>query len=386
MRHIDYRIFLLGGAAAFAAPLAHAQQASPTPAPTPAIITPGIGNFSLRPSGQQSQPQPVQTVTPTPAPTPAPSPRATAPAARPIPQPAQRTVTPPTPVPRATSTPAPVVQATPTPAATVLPTPAAIAPAIVATPSSAPQPRPEGGTPWLWMLIGAALAAAIGTGGWLLGRRGPQVRRAEPETRPIERAAPPPPAPVPRAVPPGPPPVSEPVAPAPAEPIAIDFRPLSIEVSEKGAVLDFELGLQNLSGAQADGLKISLLLASANPDQDALIASFHASSGLPPAGPPVDLPAGEGGRIPGKLTIEADRIHVVHVGGRPMFVPILLVELRWRGGLSIRRHGADFMLGTAGQSGGQGGKLGPIWLDRGAQRMMGLAATRYLPQARPVAA
>lgn len=234
------------------------------------------------------------------------------------------------------------------------------------------------------MLIGAALAAAIGTGGWLLGRRGRQVRRAEPEPRPIERAAPPPPSPVPRAVPPAPAPLpmSEPVAPAPAEPIAIDFRPLSIEVSDKGAVLDFELGLQNLSGAQADGLKISLLLASANPEQDALIASFHASSGLPPAGPPVDLPTGEGGRIPGKLTIEADRIHVVHVGGRPMFVPILLVELRWRGGLSIRRQGAAFMLGTAGQ----GGKLGPIWLDRGAQRTSGLAASRYLPQARPVAA
>lgn len=171
------------------------------------------------------------------------------------------------------------------------------------------------------------------------------------------------------------------VAAAP-EPIAIEFYPRSIEVSDQGAVLDFEIELRNLSGGQADGLKVSLLLASANPEQDALIASFQASSALPAAGPPVDLPAGEGGRVPGKLAIEAERIHVVHVGGRPMFVPLFLIDVRWRGGLSLRRHGAAFMVGTAGQ----GGKLGPIWLDRGAQRVGGLSATRYQAQARPVAA
>ncbi len=156
--------------------------------------------------------------------------------------------------------------------------------------------------------------------------------------------------------------------------MTIDFRPLSIEVSGTGAVLEFEMDLRNISGASADGLRISLLIASANPDQDMMIAGFHAASALPAAGQPVDLPAGEGGLVPGKLEIEADRIHVVEVGGRPMFVPIVLIDLRWRGGLSIRRHGADFMIGTAGQ----GGKLGPIWLDRGAQRVGGLAATRYL--------
>jgi hypothetical protein len=166
------------------------------------------------------------------------------------------------------------------------------------------------------------------------------------------------------------------------EPFAIEFFPRSIEVGDKGAVLDFEIGLQNLSGGSADGLKIALLLASANPEQDMLIANYQASSTLPVAAPPVDVPAGEGGRIPGQLAIERERIHVVQVGGRPMFVPLFLIDLRWRGGLSLRRHGAAFMVGTAGQ----GGKLGPIWLDRGIQRVSGLAATRYQAQARPVAA
>jgi hypothetical protein len=233
------------------------------------------------------------------------------------------------------------------------------------------------------MLIGAALAAVIATGGWLLGRRERPARRAAAQPQPAEPAPSPPlPAPVARPVPPSPALAPQPAMAVPPEPIVIEFYPRSIEVSDKGAVLDFEIDLRNVSGAQADALKISLVLASANPDQDSLIASFQGSSGLPAAGPPVDLPAGEGGRIPGKLAIERDRIHVVQVGGRPMFVPLFLIDLRWRGGLSLRRHGAAFMIGTAGQ----GGKLGPIWLDRGAQRVLGLAATRYLPQARPVAA
>jgi len=76
--------------------------------------------------------------------------------------------------------------------------------------------------------------------------------------------------------------------------------------------------------------------------------------------------------MPVRLAIPRSGVNVVQVSGRPMFVPIVLIDLRWRGGLSIRRFGADFMLGTAGQ----GDKLGPIWLDRPAPSGA-LAAHRY---------
>jgi hypothetical protein len=58
-----------------------------------------------------------------------------------------------------------------------------------------------------------------------------------------------------------------------------------------------------------------------------------------------------------------------------MFVAMLLVDLRWRSGLGIRRSGADFMIGMAGQ----GDRIGPIWLDRG-QPMGTLGAVRYTPR------
>ncbi|MES2445406.1 MAG: hypothetical protein V4574_21475 [Pseudomonadota bacterium] len=385
--HHRHRIALVGAAAAtLVAPSARAQQATPTPTPAPSraptIITPGLEKFSLPPSGAQTQPAPAPTVA-SPMPTPAPSPRVTPTPAPAAAQPAQRTAPPPA----VRAVPTPVPQATPTPAPVAQPSPVPTAPVVVETAAPAPSAPPEGGLPWRWILLGLIAAGAIGVAGWLVGRRRSAAREVEIEAPPVRRPAPPLPSPAPPAAPLAPRPVTAAVPAAPAEPIAIEFFPLHIEIGEQGAVLDFEMGLLNLSGGAADGLRVSLLMASANPDQDAMIASFHAASTLPAAGPPVDLPAGEGGRIPGKLAIEADRIHIVPVGGRPMFVPLVLIDLRWRGGLSIRRHGAAFMVGTSGQgAGGQAGKLGPIWLDRGAQRQAGLAASRYLPQARPVAA
>jgi hypothetical protein len=94
-----------------------------------------------------------------------------------------------------------------------------------------------------------------------------------------------------------------------------------------------------------------------------------------PAGTPFDLAPGAGGRMPMRLALPRELIHVVEVAGRPMFVPLVMIELKWRAGISIRRFGADFMVGTAGQ----GGKVGLIWLDRN-QQARELAATRYLPR------
>ncbi|NML05612.1 hypothetical protein [Sphingomonas sp. G-3-2-10] len=155
------------------------------------------------------------------------------------------------------------------------------------------------------------------------------------------------------------------------EPIAVDFRPVRMELVREGAVLDFELILT--AAQQAGGVRMIVAMMSASPDQDGQIAGFHA---MPPVGMaqgPFELPAGQGGRISGQLTLPRERFHVVEVGGRPMFVPVVLVDLRWNGGLSIRQHGADFMIGAQGQ----GGKLGPVWLDRGGPVTGPLAASRY---------
>lgn len=222
---------------------------------------------------------------------------------------------------------------------------------------------------------------------WALRRR----RRAPDagfETSPEPVAVPEPPL---RAAPPGiaprPQPAARPAAAAPpvsptgSDPFELIVRPLHLEMNAEEVLLEIELLIGNLQPGPAEAIRPSLALISANPDQDLHVAGFHANPVADPAGRAFDLAAGAGGRMPARLRVRREHLHVVQVGGRPMFVPLVMVDLRWRAGLSVRRFGADFMIGTAGQ----GPKLGPIWLDR-AQLPAPLAATRYFPKQAPVAA
>lgn len=405
MKPREFRIGRLTGAAALAVLAsalvvqgAHAQQGSPTPAPaprqTPAIITlPGASSFDLRPSGSQpARPTAQPTPTPTARPTPAPS-AAAPPIARATP----------TPRPAATGAaraepPAPRPIATPTPLASPAAQPADEPDLVVTglkgiaypTPTPAPVPvAPESsGIPWLWIVIGAAMASVLVLLGWLLGRG----RRAQPVEKPVavapERAAPPPPPPPAAAPPPPPPPPPPPSAPRPAprppmpmDPIMVELRPIALDLSANGVILDFELGIVNATNAPVDGIRLCYGMMSANEAQDPMIAGFHGSQ-LPPAVEPFKLGPREGVRVPGRIGLEADRINVIDIGGRAMFVPLLMVDLRWSAGLSLKHRGTDFMVGM----GRQGEKLGPIWLDRGAQRHERLNANRYVAKPVTVAA
>lgn len=144
-------------------------------------------------------------------------------------------------------------------------------------------------------------------------------------------------------------------------------------MTQQGVILQYELLVGNLSEKQIEGIRVSLAMISANPLQDSWIESFHSVPAGAPIAQDVELQPKSGGKIEGRTMLTHERIHVVDVGGRKMFVPIVMIDARWRGGLSIRQTGADFMIGTAGQ----GAKLGPIWLDRGAARIEALAANRY---------
>jgi hypothetical protein len=369
---------LLAAAAAVGAMPVSAQQTpapapAPTPTPRPNILTlPGVERFTLPAQGPQStRPTPSPTPAPVPAPTPTPT---AAPARAPAPRPTPAVVAAPRPAPSS----APVPAAAPTPAA---PLPVASAtPQSVATstPTPAPvqQPVAEPAPVWPWVALGAGGMLALGALGWLFLR---------PRRRPVEREAPRP-APVPAAAAPSPPPPPAPVpapppprpVPAPgSEPFAVEIRPRALIISESEAAFEFELVVANPTAASAEGIRVSVAMISANPMQDAYAGAFHANPTAQPSSEPFDLLPGKAWGVAGRLQIAREQIHVVEVGGRAMFVPLVMVDLRWRGGLSIRRHGADFMIGV----GGQGDKLGPIWLDRRLHQ--NLAANRYIP--RPLA-
>jgi hypothetical protein len=157
-----------------------------------------------------------------------------------------------------------------------------------------------------------------------------------------------------------------------AEPIAIEIASARVAFLAETVVFDLEIDVVNAASQAAEGLRPALALISASPDQDRWRTAFHA--GPPPQnqGGPVDVAAGGRLRLPARLTLHREQLHVVTHGGRPMFVAMLLCDLRWRSGLSLRRFGADFLLGAAGQ----GARPGPIWLDRPAPPA--LSAIRYV--------
>lgn len=137
--------------------------------------------------------------------------------------------------------------------------------------------------------------------------------------------------------------------------------------------VDLEIELTNLLPQAAEGLRPVLALISASPEQDQRSAAFHAGPPPQSMGGTIDLAPGARVSVPARLSLPREQLHVVALGGRPMFVAMLLCDLRWRSGLSVRRLGADFLLGAAGQ----GVRPGPIWLDRPAPRT--LAAIAYQP-------
>lgn len=157
-----------------------------------------------------------------------------------------------------------------------------------------------------------------------------------------------------------------------------DFKPRTLSISDREIALDFEAVVGNPTDIAMDGVRLAMAMVSASPQQDELSGAFHSAGGLEPLLPQFDLPAHEGRSFTARLMMARENVHVVTVGGKTMFVPFVLMDVRWRGGLSLKRHGADFMVGTAPQN---GGKLGPIWFDR--WQHSGLAATRYFP--RPLA-
>lgn len=168
-----------------------------------------------------------------------------------------------------------------------------------------------------------------------------------------------------------------------AQPVAarLEALPLSVRVASaqvrftEGEVL-FELALEitNAQPHPAEAIRPALALISAHPAQDQDIAAFHAGSVGMAQAQAFDMPSGGVVGLPVRLRLARERIHVVTLQGRPMFVALLMLDLRWRAGLSIRRSGADFLLGSAGP----GDRPGPIWLDRPPPPAIGAIA--YLPR------
>ena len=164
--------------------------------------------------------------------------------------------------------------------------------------------------------------------------------------------------------------------------LKLEFQPLRAGTEGEQAVVELILTVHNIGSENAANVRVRPGILSASPDQGPQMEAFHAATALGgSAFQPFALATGAQQQIPIRLTMQLSAVHVVTVSGRPMFMPIVMIDVAWRGGLSLKRMGADFMVGIETVAGSPGkGRLGPFWLDRG-ERMFDEVTARIVRRA-----
>ena len=400
-------------AAAALAGTAAAQDTTAPPRPLPSTI-PGLDTFSLpgtvtrplptitgvprpivTPTATPRPPRPAASATPasrpTAAATPAPRPGAT-PRARPTPQPtaapeAAPSVALPTIAPAPVATPA--VLATPEPTSTPMPMP---------TPTPQPLPAEQGGFPWGWALLAVALAA-VGCFGLYRLRRNRAEDMAEEEAEPLDHAPVPAPAPVPasedapldltQALQPALP--DEAPLPDQAPPPSLFRRAagaraqlvLELEARRAGTNLtsgavDYLARIRNEGTVAAEAIRLDLKMIGAGAGQDPLIAQLLADPIERSLVAPFTLAAGDAIELTGMALIPREQVRAVpSPAGQSFFVPVVLlnVRYRWGGTRSGEGHtGASFVLG---RQKAEGEKLGSFRLDGPPRMWTEVGVLRY---------
>lgn len=170
------------------------------------------------------------------------------------------------------------------------------------------------------------------------------------------------------------PPAAPASSPAAERVIGIDFRPQRLWTRGPDAHLAFEVIFTNTGATALSGVRPTITLASAGPDTAAEVAAFTASVPSLPANDPFDLRPGQTRTIIGELTLPGSAMYVTTVSDREMIVPVAMVGVAWRGGLSVASAAEAFVVGTGDTT---SARLGPIWVDRAGQQFARLDARRF---------
>jgi hypothetical protein len=200
-------------------------------------------------------------------------------------------------------------------------------------------PQPEGGFPWLYLFIAAAVAG-LGFAGFRKFRTAGSG--ADVEEVPVV-AAPPPPRPQPRAMPtpepkPVPQPAPEPVAPSGGIGIVmrpwleIDFRPDRASATADGAGVQYEVTIRNTGNAPARNVRLAALMFNAGPQLDQEIAAFFALGVDGTGAAPLTILPRTEVKIQSTVTMPREQMREIKVQGRSLFIPTVAFNLLYNWG------------------------------------------------------
>ncbi len=303
----------------------------------------------------------------------------------------------------ATAPPASSASAPQTP---VAPSPSPVAPAAeLAAPSQTSLAAPETGRSmpfWLWLAVIPLVCGVV----WLLQRR-PRTAKLEDHRADVRETADPAPdasivqpaadtgagvadtRPSPRPLTPAvPAAVAIPPAAAAAEPAAprflepraptrararlsIELRPLRAGLNLLSATAECQIVVTNTGTEPAGGIRIHASLLTAHAGQDADLAAINAAPVTRPATAPFALAAGESRVVRTVSAIPRDAIHGMTAANRPMFVPIVAVNILYDSGDGPAQTARAWAIGVERVD---SAKLAPFWLDAPARMYDNIAA------------
>ena len=309
-------------------------------------------------------------------------------------------------VPASVPTTAPPAGSASEPQAPVAPSAAPVAPAVEPAASSQTSVgAPETGRSmpfWLWLAVIPLVCGVV----WLLQRR-PRTAKLEDHRADVRETVDPapdasivqPPAetrarvadtrPSPRPVPPAvPAAVAIPPAAAAAEPAAprflepraptrararlsIELRPLRAGLNLLSATAECQIVVTNTGTEPASGIRIHASLLTAHAGQDADLAAINAAPVTRPATAPFALAAGESRVVRTVSAIPRDAIHGMTAANRPMFVPIVAVNILYDSGDGPAQTARAWAIGVERVD---SAKLAPFWLDAPARMYDNIAA------------
>jgi len=239
-------------------------------------------------------------------------------------------------------------------------------------PNSAPAPAPAAAAAplhpskiWIFVLLAILVLPGAVVAAWFYRRALPAegtlpvaVDDDDDWVAPAEPAA--------AAAPPAPPvPAPQDQGPVARAQIDLAFRPRRAGTNLTSAAVDYELLVHNTGAAQARNVRLSVELITAGNSHDAELKALFDKDVTRPVVAPFDLAPGEEKAVKAVAMLSKEAINVVSVKGRPMFVPMVAVNVlyAWDGG-----SGQTASSHVVGIAGGEGGRMRPFWLDQ-AQRM-----------------
>lgn len=143
--------------------------------------------------------------------------------------------------------------------------------------------------------------------------------------------------------------------------LAFELRPIRAGLNMLSATVECEIVVTNAGDAPADTVRVGIRLLGAHAGQDVELDAIRRAPIGRPAAPPFALAPGETRRVRAVAVLPLAEIRSITAAGRPMFVPVVAVNLLYGSGDGGEGQTAHAF--AVGVERVDSRKLAPFWLD-----------------------